>query len=243
MLHQFESGVAKKMTVQKNINTHSTLRAAMYRKPILLLMIKRILDIVISFILILLFTPVFLVILYRINKNEGKPIFYREARIGKNNEPFIMWTFRTKSIPTQVIRSLPPYPVPNAWENGVPNEFTIKKIGYTPITSTGNWLLKYNLHKLPLLFHVFKGDMSLVGPQAEVKKVAKYYNANQKQRLQVKPGVTGYAQVNNLTNKNHQQKIAYDLYYIRNYSLRFDMKIIMQAIKHFFKKTVSIKNE
>src|SRR5690625_6723402 len=151
--------------------------------------------------------------------------------MGKHNQPFIMRTFRTKTVPSQVIRSLPPLPVPDAWKNGVPSKFTLKSNSYTTITPTGEFLLKFKLHKLPLLFHVLKGDMSLVGPQAELIEVAKYYNEHQNKRLELKPGITGYAQIHNLYNDNHRQKVLYDLYYIRNYSLRFDVKNIFQSIK------------
>lgn len=219
------------MAIQHNVNTRSSARTMMYDKPIYSLMIKRVLDIVISLILIILCLPLFLIISYRIYTREGKPVFYREVRMGKHNQPFIMRTFRTKTVPSQVIRSLPPLPVPDAWENGVPSKFTLKSNSYTTITPTGEFLLKFKLHKLPLLFHVLKGDMSLVGPQAELIEVAKYYNEHQNKRLELKPGITGYAQIHNLYNDNHRQKVLYDLYYIRNYSLRFDLKILFQSIK------------
>src|SRR5690625_3052329 len=221
------------MAIQHNVKTRSTTLFMMYGKLISYLFIKRIIDILFSFILIVLLTPIFIIIAYKVYKKEGSPIFHREARAGQHNNSFIMWTFRTKTIPSQVIRSLPPRPVPVSWDNGVPNDFKVKVNDYTTITTTGSWLLKYKLHKLPLLFHVLKGDMSLVGPQAEIKEITKYYNEYQKKRLQVKPGITGYAQINHFTNKSHRQKIIYDLYYVRNFSLKFDIQIMFQALKLF----------
>lgn len=223
------------MAIQHNVKTRSSKRTILYEKPNYFLFVKRIIDIFISLLLVICLLPAFLVICYIIFRREGKPIFQREAIVGKNNEPFIMKTFRTKTVPSQVIRSLPPHPVPDTWENGVPNSFTIKTNSFPTITSTGNWLLKYKLHKLPLLFHVLKGNMSLVGPQAEVKEVAQYYNDYQKNRLKLKPGLTGYAQMNGYTNENHQKKISYDIYYIKYSSFTFDLKIMFNAVKNLLK--------
>src|SRR5699024_4762871 len=107
---------------------------------------------------------------------------YQEQQTGRNFHAFIMWTFRTMSPPSRVIRAFPPRPVPRSWEKGVPNTFFIQTNGYTTMTSTGNVLRKYRLHKLPLLFHVLKGEMSLVGPEAEIPEITKHYNAHQKKR-------------------------------------------------------------
>lgn len=219
------------MAIQHNVKTRSRTRTILYEKPSYYLVIKRILDIVISFVLIILFIPIFLAICYIIYRKEGTPIFQREVVVGKNNKSFIMRCFRINTVPSQVIRSLPPHPVPDSWEDGVSNKFIIKKNGFTTITSTGNWLLKYKLHKLPLLFHVLKGDMSIVGPQPEMKEVAMYYNDFQNNRLKLKPGLTGYAQINLLTNENHQKKIFYDLYYVKYSSFKLDIKIMLKTIK------------
>lgn len=219
------------MAIQHKANTRSHSRAMVYEKPSYLI-VKRTLDLILSLILIILFLPAFLAISYIIFIKEGRPIFHRETVAGKHRESFIMWTFRTKTIPSQVIRSLPPHPVPSSWDDGVPNEFTIKPNGYPMITPTGKWLIKFRLQKLPLLFHVLKGDMSFVGPQAEVKEVAKHYNDYQQMRLKVKPGITGYAQIHQIVNGNYKKKIAYDLYYIKNLSFLLDLKILLRSFRN-----------
>lgn len=223
------------MAIQHKVKSRLSSRAMLYEKPSYFLIIKRSFDIILSSILIILFLPAFICISYQIFRREGRPIFHREAIVGTYNEPFIMWTFRIKTIPSQVIRSFPPRPVPGSWEDGVSNEFTIKKNGYQMITPTGNRLLKYKLYKLPLLVHILKGDMSFVGPQAEITEIAKHYNNYQKKRLEVKPGLTGYAQINQMTNKNHQRKIMYDLYYIKKLSFLLDVKILTHALKRTLK--------
>jgi lipopolysaccharide/colanic/teichoic acid biosynthesis glycosyltransferase len=192
---------------------------------------KRLLDIVISIVLLVILSPLFLFICYRIGKREGKPIFYRELRVGRNNRTYVMWSFRTMTIPSRVIRQLPPFPFPSSWEKGVPDYFKITRDKHVTFTETGLWLKKYHLDKLPQLLNVIKGDMSLVGPSPEVPEIADYYNKRQLNRLKVRPGLTGYAQIKGATNENHGQKINYDLYYTQNCSYRLDFRILLIAIK------------
>lgn len=193
--------------------------------------LKRVIDITISLALLILLLPVYLFISYRIYKKEGKTIFYKERRVGLNNRAFIMWTFRTMTNRSQVIRTLPPRPVPKTWDKGVPNKFSIKTYGRQTLTETGALLKKYGLHKIPQFIHVLKGEMSLVGPEPEIPEIAEHYNAYQAKRQKVKPGITGYAQIHGCSNEQHHQKIAKDVYYIKHYSFKLDMHIILKAIK------------
>ncbi|MEN2768302.1 sugar transferase [Ornithinibacillus xuwenensis] len=190
---------------------------------------KRLIDLFFSASLLLLLSPLFLFICYRINKKEGKPIIYRELRVGKNNRAFTMYSFRTTTNASKVIRALPPYPFPRSWEKGVPSYFKISRDKYVTYTDTGLWLKRYHLDKLPQLLNVLKGDMSLVGPSPEVPEIADYYNRYQARRLKVKPGLTGYAQVKGVSNDNHGKKINYDLFYTQNCSYKLDFKILYRA--------------
>lgn len=196
--------------------------------------VKRIVDIIVSFILLLILWPWLLLISYRIIKKDGRPILFRQVRMGKDNRPFLIRKFRTLTNPSKVIRSLPPHPFPKSWNNGVPDQFNFNRDPYQNVTHTGRWLKKYHIDRLPLLYNVFKGDMSLVGPSPEIIEIVEYYNRHQAQRLRVKPGITGFAQVNGNSNQSHDQKIRDDLFYIKNCSLKFDMIIIYRTSKHIF---------
>lgn len=199
---------------------------------------KRLVDIVVSILLFVLLLPLFLFISVRIAKKEGRPIFTKELKAGKNNRTFIMWSFRTMTNGSKVIRQLPPYPFPSSWEKGVPNFFKITGDNNVTLTETGLWLKKYSLEKIPQLINVIKGDMSLIGPSPERTEIADYYNNKQIKRLKVRPGLTGYAQIKGVTNDNHGKKISYDLYYIQNCSFKFDLKILYKATKQIVKGKV-----
>lgn len=213
--------------VRQNVRSRSTSYAHFNKS----FTVKRMVDILGSFILILILWPWLLLISYRIMRKDGGPILFRQVRMGKDNRPFLISKFRTMTNPSKVIRSLPPHPFPKSWENGVPNQFNFNRDPYQNVTQTGRWIKKYHLDSLPQLYNVFKGDMSFVGPSPEIVEIADYYNEYQAQRLDVKPGIIGFAQVNGNTNSQHNQKIRDDLFYIENSSLKFDMIIIYRMLK------------
>lgn len=196
--------------------------------------IKRMVDIVISFLLLLVLFPLFLFICYKIYTREKSPILHKEFKMGKNNRPFMMYTFRTMSKQSEVIRSFPPHPFPSYWRHGVPNKFSYTESTSTIITQTGLFLMKYKLHKLPQLFNVLKGNISLIGPEPEKEAIANYYNSLQKRRLKIRPGLTGYTQINNHFSIGYDKKVNDDLYYIKNCSYYLDIKIIGTLIKKVF---------
>ncbi|WP_051359489.1 sugar transferase [Paucisalibacillus globulus] len=200
---------------------------------------KRLIDIIVSAVLLILLLPLSLFICLRIAKNEGRPIFIKELKVGKNNQTFTMWSFRTMTNGTRVIRQLPPYPFPSSWEKGVPDYFKIKGDKNVTLTETGVWLKRYRFEKIPQLINVFKGEMSLVGPSPERPEIADYYNNQQVERLKVRPGLTGYAQIKGVTNDNHGKKISYDLYYTHNCSYKLDFKIFLKATKQTLKRKSS----
>src|SRR5699024_2233652 len=104
------------------------------------------------------------------------------------------------------------------WKNGVPDDFVFKtgSIDNPNITRVGQFIRKYSLDELPQFFNVLKGDMSVVGPRPEIIDITKCYNSEQKRRLAVKPGITGWAQANGRSDMNHGEKIRHDLYYVNN---------------------------
>lgn len=215
----------------ENVRSRMQARATATGNRKVYFFMKRLIDIVVSFMLLLLLAPLLLFICIKIMKNEGKPILFRQRRVGKFKHGFILWQFRTMTNPSRVIRAFPPHPVPDSWENGVPDEFTFQRDSYITVTPTGAWLQNYKLHKLPRLWNVLKGDMSLVGPKSEMPEIVDYYNNYQMKRLQIKPGMTGYAQLKG--ELNYSKKIRRDLFYMKNCNIRMDVKILMRAIRAF----------
>ncbi|MEN1970182.1 sugar transferase [Lentibacillus sp. N15] len=213
------------MELRQNARTYTASRITKYA------IVKRIMDMIVSLFALILLAPVALIVYLLLYKTSGTPCLIREARIGRANRVFTMWTFRTTTLPSRVIRALPPHPFPKSWKNGVPDSFTYLVNNRTRTTKIGAFLHKHKLDKLPQFINVLKGDMSLVGPQPELPEIADYYNTVQQKRLLIRPGMTGYAQVHGLVQEErHGQKITDDLYYLRNYSFQFDMKILMYAL-------------
>ncbi|MBP1970579.1 lipopolysaccharide/colanic/teichoic acid biosynthesis glycosyltransferase [Virgibacillus natechei] len=217
------------MELQENVKSRVEAKKIATQPSKMYFFIKRLVDITVSFMLLLLLTPFFLFISYKINKKEGRPVFYRERRAGRNSRAYIMWRFRTMTNPSRVICALPPHPKPESWKDGVPDTFKFHRNTNVTVTSTGAWIRKYKLHKLPQLWNVLKGNMSLIGPKSELPEIVDYYNDYQMRRLKVKPGMTGYAQVaGDLT---HNEKVNHDIYYIQNCSIRMDVHVLMRTIK------------
>lgn len=198
---------------------------------------KRLTDVMISFAYLLVLSPLILLTSYLIIKKDGKPVFFRQVRVGRDHRLFKIWKFRTLTNPSRVIRALPPHPFPRSWKYGVPDKFYFNRDPYQTFTRTGKGIKKFHLDRLPLLFNVLKGDMSLVGPSPEILEIAEYYNFFQEKRLKVKPGIISFAQLNGNTNRKHSQKIKDDIFYIENCSLKFDMIIIYRWFKRIFQNS------
>lgn len=209
---------------------HAKLKSSYFMHIHCNFIMKRLFDIFVSFLLLFILSPLFLGIAYQLYKREGRPIFYKEPRVGKNKRLFTMYTFRIKTPPRQLIKALPPHPKPDNWQYGVPNTFHLSR-DQTFYTSTGLALKKYYLHKLPQLFNILKGDMSLVGPRPEDPEVAEHYNRQQANRLKVRPGMTGYTQLNVSETSGYDEIIKADLYYISHLSFLFDFKLLCRSLQ------------
>ncbi|MFD1205218.1 sugar transferase [Sporosarcina contaminans] len=187
---------------------------------------KRVFDIIASSILLLCCIPLFIVLSVSIAFASGFPVFFTQTRTGLNNKQFTIYKFRTMRCDKRKMdRHL------YDWDEGVPDDFTFKSGYDSRVTSIGKVLRKYSLDELPQLFNVLIGDMSIVGPRPEIPEITAYYNLHQRKRLIVKPGMTGYAQVNGRSEIQHGKKIEHDLYYIENQSILFDMKVILSTVK------------
>lgn len=169
-------------------------------------MIKRVFDILISAFLIMLLLPLIVLILASVRIFIGSPVFFVQVRSGKNGRPFKMYKFRTMTDERD--------------ENGelLPDDKRITKFG--------KWLRSTSLDELPELWNVLKGDMSLVGPRPLLVEYLDLYTPEQARRHEVKPGITGWAQVNGRNAISWEEKFKLDVWYVDNYSLGLDIKIL-----------------
>jgi lipopolysaccharide/colanic/teichoic acid biosynthesis glycosyltransferase len=174
------------------------------------LVIKRLLDVLLSGIALVLLAIPLLLIAAAIKLDSKGPALFRQERIGKNAQPFMIFKFRTM-------------------RRGAEAETTHIYIGAENpnITRIGYWLRRWALDELPQLLNVFKGDMSLVGPRPTLRYQVERYDEKQKLRLLVKPGLTGWAQVNGRNKLNWSQRMEYDIWYVQNWSLHVDAKILL----------------
>lgn len=184
-------------------------------------MIKRTFDIVASLFILIVISPVMLIIPILIKLTSKGPLFYKQERVSLNNEKFMMLKFRSMKT--------------DAEKDG-PQMTMMHDNRYTPI---GKFLRKYSLDELPQFINVLKGDMSIVGPRPEREyfiSIMKETIHKYLERHRVKCGITGWAQVSGFrgTNTPIQTRIDYDLYYIENWSIAFDLKIIFKTIKEIF---------
>ena len=171
--------------------------------------IKRGLEFIIALIGVILASPILLIIAILVRIKLGSPIFFRQARVGLNGEIFEMVKFRTMK------------DAYDAEGNLLPDE--------ERLTAFGSFLRKSSLDELPELWNVLKGDMSLVGPRPLLVEYLPLYSEEQMKRHNVRPGITGYAQVNGRNNISWTKKFELDVYYVENFSLWLDIKILFQT--------------
>lgn len=189
-------------------------------------LVKKTFDVLFSLTVLILLSPIFLVLALLIYLDNKGPIFYRPMRKGEGGESFYCYKFRTMSVCDDPV---------NGTESTVEND--------PRITRVGKYLRKYDLDELPQFINVLKGDMSVVGPrphrtnlQNDFRKIVNNYMV----RHYVKPGITGWAQVNGwrgptVTMEQKQKRVQHDLWYIENWSLWLDIKIVFLTV--FSKKT------
>lgn len=176
------------------------------------LFLKRIFDIIGSLTGLIVLLPLFLIIAVLIEIDSKGRVFFRQERIGKNRKPFYPYKFRTM--------------VDGAINKGL--GVTVSK-NDERITRVGNFLRKYGIDELPQLINVLKGEMSLVGPRPTLKYQVEKYNEFQKQRLSVKPGLVGWALIHGRNALSWEERIKYDVWYVENWSLWLDFKIIIMS--------------
>jgi len=174
-------------------------------------MIKRLFDIILSGIALLALLPVMLVLAFLIRIKLGSPILFTQLRPGLYEQPFLMFKFRTMR---------------DAFDSSGQPLPDIERL-----TPFGQLLRSTSLDELPELWNVFIGDMSIVGPRPLLMEYLPLYNEEQRRRHEVRPGITGWAQVNGRNALSWEKKFSLDVWYVNNYNFWIDFKIIIMTIK------------
>ena len=173
-------------------------------------MFKRLFDITVSALLLILLLPIIILVSVLIRLKMGSPILFRQMRPGLNGDPFEVYKFRTMSEQLDMSGNVLP--------DGA------------RLTSLGRFLRKTSLDEIPQLFNVFKGDMSLVGPRPLLMEYLPLYSSEQAKRHLVRPGITGWAQVHGRNTISWQDKFCLDVWYVENASFMVDMKILCMTL-------------
>lgn len=176
--------------------------------------IKRVLDLFFSALLLVLLSPVILIVSILVRIKLGLPIIFKQKRPGKDGQIFTMYKFRTMTDEIDPMGEL------------LPDEIRLKKFGKI--------LRKTSLDELPELLNILKGEMSFVGPRPLLVEYLEKYNEEQKRRHEVRPGLTGLAQVNGRNSISWEEKFKYDVEYVNNVSFKNDLSIIIKTIKAVF---------
>jgi len=179
-------------------------------------MLKRLLDIVIASIALVLLSPLYIFVAYKVKKNLGSPVLFRQVRPGLHGKPFEMIKFRTMKDAVDIQGN----PLPD----------------HERLTPFGKMLRSTSLDEMPELWNVIKGDMSVVGPRPLLMEYLPLYNKEQAKRHNVRPGMTGHAQVNGRNAIGWDEKFKLDTWYVENQSLWLDFKIMLRTVKKVIAK-------
>ena len=189
---------------------------------------KRIFDVVVSALLLVMLSPVFLLLMLLVKFTSPGPIFYRWKVVGMGGRPFKSYKFRSMVANADELKAM----------LMAQNEMTgpVFKLAHDPrITGLGAWMRRYSLDELPQIYSVIKGDMSLVGPRPPLETEYARFTMFQKQKLAVKPGITCLWQVSGRHRvRDFDEWVKLDLEYIQNWSLWLDLKILFKTAREVF---------
>ncbi|MDQ6870202.1 MAG: sugar transferase [Pseudomonadota bacterium] len=182
--------------------------------------LKRAFDIIVSLVVLIALSPVLVGIALAIRRSSGRPVFFRQMRSGLNGRPFELVKFRTMSN------------LADPTDNLLPDENRSEPFG--------QFLRSTSLDELPELWNVLKGDMSIVGPRPLLMEYIPRYSATQARRHEVRPGITGWAQVNGRTSISWKEKFTLDVWYVDHKSVWLDLRIIgMTVFKVLMRKDIT----
>ncbi|MBG9586550.1 sugar transferase [Cytobacillus firmus] len=177
---------------------------------------KRLFDFSCSLIGLIILSPLLLITALLIRVKLGSPILFRQMRPGLYGRPFFVYKFRTMTDERDENGNLQP-----------------DEVRLTPF---GQWLRKFSIDELPQLFNVLKGDLSLVGPRPLLMEYLELYSPEQERRHEVRPGITGWAQVNGRNTISWEEKFKLDVWYVNHQSFFLDIKIILLTVYKVFKR-------
>lgn len=181
---------------------------------------KRVLDTVLSAPALLMLSPLLLALAFLVKLDSRGPVLFIQDRVGKNGKLFRAYKYRTM--------------VQGAVDQGT--GFLIDGEEDPRITRIGRFLRRWSLDELPQLINVLKGEMSVVGPRPTLLYQVEQYDDFQRRRLDVKPGITGWAQTHGRNVLSWPERIEYDVWYVDNWSFRLDMEIILKTVPILFKR-------
>jgi lipopolysaccharide/colanic/teichoic acid biosynthesis glycosyltransferase len=176
--------------------------------------VSRVLDTVLAAALLAITSPLMALAALAIRLESRGPVFYRQLRVGKDGEQFELWKLRTM--------------VPGAEAMGA-GIYVLE--GDTRITRVGRLLRRFSLDELPNLVNVLRGEMAIVGPRPTVQEQVDRYTDRQRRRLEVKPGITGWAQINGRASLPWPDRIELDVWYVEHRSLRLDLRILAKTAR------------
>jgi len=176
--------------------------------------LSRVLDVVLAGTLLVVTAPLLALAALAIRLESRGPVFYRQLRVGRDGEPFELWKLRTM--------------VPGAESMGA-GIYVLD--GDTRITRVGRMLRRFSLDELPNLVNVLRGEMAIVGPRPTVQEQVDRYTDRQRRRLEVKPGITGWAQINGRTSLPWPDRIELDVWYVERRSMRLDLRILARTAR------------
>ena len=180
------------------------------------MLIKRIVDCVLSFLALIILFPLLLVVGWRVQSELGAPLFFRQLRPGLHGRPFVLVKFRTMRDAVDAQNN----PIPDA----------------ARLTAFGRSMRAASLDELPELWNVLKGDMSLVGPRPLLMEYLPLYTPEQARRHNLRPGITGWAQVNGRNSLSWEDKFKLDVWYVDNRSLWLDIRILWLTVRTVLKR-------
>ena len=176
-----------------------------------MMMLKRLVDIAVSALALVLLMPALLLIWILIRRRMGSPVIFRQQRGGLGNRPFVFYKFRTMTDARDSRGEMLP--------------------DHIRLTTLGRWLRDSSLDELPQLWNVLKGDMSLIGPRPLLADYLNFYDQGQRRRHEVRPGVTGWAQVNGRNALSWPEKFELDIWYVDHCSLYLDVAIMWRTLR------------
>jgi lipopolysaccharide/colanic/teichoic acid biosynthesis glycosyltransferase len=176
--------------------------------------VSRALDVVLAALLLAVTAPVLALAALAIRLESRGPVFYRQLRVGRDGQAFELWKLRTM--------------VPGAESMGA-GIYVLE--GDPRITRSGRLLRRFSLDELPNLVNVLRGEMSIVGPRPTVQEQVDRYTDRQRRRLEVRPGITGWAQINGRASLPWPERIELDVWYVEHRSLRLDLRILARTAR------------